>query len=69
MTFRELRLHRGFPSQQSLAKAAGVRQETVSQIETARIRHVRYTTVEALAVALGVTKEAVAAAIEQTEAA
>jgi transcriptional regulator with XRE-family HTH domain len=63
-----MRKHRGF-TQTSLALASGVRQETISQIETCRVRDPQYSTVEALAHALGVTTEAVAKAIGKTKAA
>ena len=69
MNFRELRERRGFPTQYSLARAAQVRQETISQIETRKVRDLRWSTLSKLAFVLGVTPEAVAQAIEKTEAA
>lgn len=49
---RELRLAKGW-SQQQLAAAAGVRQGTVSALETGKSKGADFSTLERLALALG----------------
>lgn len=66
MTFRELRESVGL-DQPQLAFRSGVHQTTISQIECGRVRDPRYSTVQALADALGTTAAVVVRAIEQTE--
>lgn len=68
MTFRHLRESRHL-SQTELAQQSGVLKATISQIELGRNTDPRYSTIKALADALGVTPEVVARAIRETEAA
>lgn len=65
MTFRQLResVH---ISQYRLAKLTGVEQTTISQIELGKVRDPRWSTISALAAAIGVTPGAVAKAIKET---
>lgn len=65
MTFRELRLRRGY-TQPELADEAGCKQVTISQIELGKVRQPRYSTLIGLAKALDVTVDAVARAIRNT---
>lgn len=68
MNFRQLREAAGF-TQETLAGLAAIDQTTVSQIETGKVKSPQYVTVSKLAKALGVTTDAVAEAIAETEAA
>lgn len=68
MNFRALRKQAGL-TQEQLAKAASVEQTTISQIELGKVRDLRYSTIERLARALGLSIESIAKAIRQTEAA
>jgi transcriptional regulator with XRE-family HTH domain len=63
MTFRELREQRRLNRRQ-LEKLAGVADGTVGKIEQGKIVHLTYHTVEKLAVALNLTVQQVAAAID-----
>ena len=54
---RELREERGL-SQQALGDAAGVRQATISELESGKARRVDFTTLDRLARALGVDASA-----------
>lgn len=66
MNFRELRESRGFQTQQSLAEVADVQKATISQIELGKVGDCRWSTISALAAALGVTAEVVARAIRES---
>lgn len=68
MTFKQLREAAGY-TQERLAEVADVQQTTVSQIELGKVRSPQYATVAKLAKALSMTTDAVAEAIEKTEAA
>lgn len=72
MTFRTLRRRAGF-SQYSLAACARIGrrpilQETISQLERGAVGDPRYSTVRALARALGTDADTVATAIQQSAA-
>lgn len=69
MTFRDMRLKAGYPTQQSLAAASGVEQTSISQIELGKTFSPRFITVQRLAKALRTTPERVARAIQKSEAA
>lgn len=66
MMFRELRESKGFLTGSDLAEAAGVKQTTVSQLDLGKIRDPRYSTVKAIADALGTTPIILAKVIERT---
>lgn len=68
MTFRELRLKKGL-TQPELAAEAACGQVTISQIELGKVREPRYSTMQRLAKALGVTVDALARSIRNTTAA
>lgn len=68
MNFRTLRENAGL-TQKELATAASLDQTTISQIETGKVRDLRYSTLEAIAKALETTIDAVVKAIRKTEAA
>lgn len=68
MTFRDLR-EQAKLTQEQLAEASGVHQTTISQIETGKVRDLRYSTLFALATALTTPIQVVADAIAETEAA
>ena len=68
MTVRELRERTGL-SQAELAAAAGCEQTTISQLELGKVRDPRYSTIAAVARALRVSVDELAAAIERTVAA
>lgn len=63
MTFRDLREQAGL-TQTKLAAMAGLDSTTVSQIELGKLESPRYQTVEKLAIALNLTVQQIAAAIE-----
>ena len=65
MNFRELR-ERAEISQVRLAKDSGVEQTTISQLELGKVRDPRWSTISALAEALGTTPGVVARAIGLT---
>jgi transcriptional regulator with XRE-family HTH domain len=65
MNFRQLRENADL-TQYRLAKLSGVEQTTISQIELGKVRDPRWSTISALAVALGASPGIVAKAIEQT---
>ena len=65
MNFRELR-ERAELSQVRLAKDSGVEQTTISQLELGKVRDPRWSTISALAEALGTTPGVVARAIGLT---
>lgn len=67
MNFRTLRRASKL-TQYRLAKLSGVEQTTISQIELGKVRDPRWSTVNALATALGTTPGVVAKAIERTKA-
>jgi transcriptional regulator with XRE-family HTH domain len=62
MNFRQLRDHAGL-TQYRLAKVSGVEQTTISQLELGKVKDPRWSTLSALAVALGVSPGTVAKAI------
>ena len=62
MTFRELRKRR-FDRAVDLAAAAGIEPSTLHKIEAGRVPDPRFSTIKALADALGVTPEVVARAV------
>ena len=71
MTFRTLRRRAGFPTQTALAARARrgrgrITQRAISMIECGIVRDPQYSTVVALAEALGTTPDVVAAAIRET---
>jgi len=71
MTFRTLRRRAGFPTQKALAPRARrgrgrLTQRAISMIECGIVRDPQYSTVVALAEALGTTPDVVAAAIRET---
>lgn len=68
MTFKQLR-DKAKLSQAELAAAAAVDQTTISQIELGKVRDPRYSTVESLAVPLGVTPAVLAKVISRGEVA
>ncbi len=65
MTFRQLRKRAG-QTGYGLAKLSGVEQTTISQIELGKVRDPRWSTIEALAVALNLAPGIVAKAIAET---
>jgi transcriptional regulator with XRE-family HTH domain len=65
MTFRQLR-ERAEVTQYRLAQLSGVEQTTISQIELGKVRDPRWSTISALATALGVAPGTVAKAITDT---
>ena len=65
MTFRELLKESGLTGYR-LAKLSGVEQTTISQLELGKVRDPRWSTVSALAVALGTAPGLVAKAIAET---
>ena len=65
MTFRELRERAGFNHQLDLAARSGVQQTTISQLELGKVRDPRWSTIEALADALGVAPVVVVRAIRR----
>lgn len=65
MTLRQLREAAGL-SQVRLARLADIEQTTISQLELGKIRKPTYITVRALARALNVGSDDIAAAIEAT---
>jgi predicted transcriptional regulator len=67
MTFRQLRERAGFKTGVRLAAAAGVKQTTVSQLDYGKVQDPRYSTVEAIAEALGVTEAVVMRAVRQSK--
>lgn len=70
MNFRELRESRKLTQFELAQLCHGeVQQATISQIENGVVRDPRYSTIRALADALGVTTEVVARCIRETEAA
>lgn len=68
MNFSQLRQRAGFRTQADLAAAIKRDQTTISQIETGKVRDLRYSTMRALAKALKVSTDAIAKAIDETEA-
>jgi transcriptional regulator with XRE-family HTH domain len=66
MTFRELRERKGFKTGSELARTARVQQTTVSQLDYGKVTDPRYSTVEALAEALGTTPAVVMRAVRET---
>jgi transcriptional regulator with XRE-family HTH domain len=66
MNFRELREAAGIPSQSKLAALSGVEQTTIGQLERGQVKDPRWSTIAALATALGVGPGVVAAAIAST---
>jgi transcriptional regulator with XRE-family HTH domain len=66
MNFRQLRERAGI-TQYRLAQVTGVEQTTISQLELGKVRDPRWSTISALAEALGTTPAIVAKAIEQTQ--
>jgi transcriptional regulator with XRE-family HTH domain len=68
MDFREMRIKRGL-TQQELGDAAGLTKQSISNIETKRVRNLKYSTMQSLAFALGVSTDVVAQAIAETQAA
>jgi transcriptional regulator with XRE-family HTH domain len=62
MTFRELRERAGF-NQVELAARSGVQQTTISQLDLGKVTDPRWSTIQALAVALETTPDVVARAI------
>jgi transcriptional regulator with XRE-family HTH domain len=66
MNFRQLRERAGI-TQYRLAKVTGVEQTTISQLELGKVRDPRWSTISALAEALGTTPAIVAKAIEHTQ--
>jgi transcriptional regulator with XRE-family HTH domain len=66
MDFREMRIKRGL-TQQELGDAAGVTKQSISNIETKRACNLKYSTMKALAFALGVSTDVVAQAIAETQ--
>jgi transcriptional regulator with XRE-family HTH domain len=66
MDFRQLRVRAGI-TQYRLAKVTGVEQTTISQLELGKVRDPRWSTISALAEALGTTPAIVAKAIEHTQ--
>jgi predicted transcriptional regulator len=67
MTFKELRERAGFRNQTRLALAAGVKQTTISQFELGKVRDPRWSTLKAVADALGTTPNVVIRAIASGE--
>ena len=65
MNFRQLR-EQAHISQYRLAQVSGVEQTTISQIELGKVRDPRWSTIEALAAALGATPGVVGRAIKKT---
>lgn len=68
MKLRALRERAGL-TQEQLASKSGVQQTTISQLELGKVRDPQYSTVAALAFALGMSTDQVARAIEASEAA
>jgi transcriptional regulator with XRE-family HTH domain len=66
MNFRQLRERAGI-TQYRLAQVTGVEQTTISQLELGKVRDPRWSTISALAEALGTTPAIVAKAIEHTQ--
>jgi transcriptional regulator with XRE-family HTH domain len=66
MTFRQLRQRSGFPTATALADAADQNVSTILKIETGRVPDPRYSTITALAAALGVEPAVVKRAITAT---
>jgi transcriptional regulator with XRE-family HTH domain len=62
MNFRQLREQAGL-TQYRLAQVSGVEQTTISQLELGKVRDPRWSTIHALAVALGASPGTVAKAI------
>lgn len=70
MTFRELRIARGFRTATRLAEKTGtVKLETISQLDLGKVGDPRLSTLEPLAKAMRVSMETLAKAIRSTRAA
>lgn len=65
MTFRELREQKGFKNQLALAEASGLTQTTISQLENGTVLDPRYSTVEALSDAMGITPDVLMRAVRR----
>jgi transcriptional regulator with XRE-family HTH domain len=66
MTFRELREKAGFSTRRRLAIVADVNAATVDKIETGKVADPRYSTICALAQAMGVHMAVVKRSIDET---
>jgi transcriptional regulator with XRE-family HTH domain len=69
MTFRELRERRGYSTIARLASVSRVQATTITKIESGIVSDPRYSTIRALAQALGVDLDTVQRAINDTVAA
>jgi transcriptional regulator with XRE-family HTH domain len=66
MTFKQLRESHGFLTAAELARKAGVKPTTVSQLDLGKLRNPRYGTIEAIADALGVSPQMVMRSVRNT---
>lgn len=66
MTFKDLRERAGFRNVSHLAAVSGIEVSTITKIEAGRVADPRYSTIAALADALGMTTAVVAKTIKQT---
>lgn len=66
MTFRELREQAGFRFGSDLASVTGVKQTTVSQLDLGKTPDPRWSTVEVLSAAIGVTPSALMQAVRES---
>jgi predicted transcriptional regulator len=69
MTFKELRVRRGYPNGLELGRVAGIDETLISKFDRGIVPDPRYSTVKALAGALGVSTETVSRAISRSVAA